>query len=71
MVGDVRNIEGDEDESSEFLGTANDNIQTGEQGNTCGILYCKDRSKGTTLKQSTYQFQGGVSPQVPVQISRT
>ena len=38
------------------LGTRDDNIRTGEQGNKCGFLYCKDRSTGATLKQCTYQI---------------
>ena len=53
------------------LGARGDNIRAGEQGNTCGFLYCKDRSTGTALKQVHIKFQGGVSPQVPVQFSRT
>src|ERR1700731_1987678 len=38
------------------LGPKDVDIQTEEQENTCGLLYCKDRSTGTTLKQSTYQI---------------
>src|ERR1700731_3342331 len=38
------------------LGPKDVNIRTEEQENTCRLLYCKDRSTGTTLKQSTYQI---------------
>src|ERR1700731_394582 len=38
------------------LGPIDINIQTEEQEDTCGLLYCKDRSTGTALKQSTYQI---------------
>src|SRR6202045_2524695 len=38
------------------LGPRDINIPTKEQENTCGLLYCKDRSTGTALKQSTYQI---------------
>src|ERR1700719_2382127 len=38
------------------LGPKDINIQTEEQENTCRLLYCKDRSTGTTLKQSTCQI---------------
>src|ERR1700719_1796894 len=50
------------------LGPKDVNIRTKEQGNTCGLLYCEDRSTGTALKQCHIKFQG-VSPLVPVQFS--
>src|SRR3984893_17046684 len=52
----MENVEDDEDKAQMFLGPEDINIQTEEQGNTCGFLYYEDRSTGTTLQQGTYQI---------------
>src|ERR1700731_2391797 len=44
------------------LGPKDINIRTEEQENICRLLYCKDRSTGTALKQSTYQFSRSFTP---------
>src|ERR1700730_15375483 len=67
-LDDMENVEDDEDKAQRCLGQEDINIQTKEQGNTCGFLYYEDRSTGTTLKQCHIKFQG-VSPLVPVQFS--
>src|ERR1700730_17713842 len=58
-LDDMENVEDDEDKAQRCLGQEDINIQTKEQGNTCGFLYYEDRSTGTTLKQSTYQISWG------------
>ena len=64
----MENVEDDEDKAQMYIGPEDINIRTKEQGNTCGLLYCEDKSTGTALKQCLIKFQG-VSPLVPVQFS--